>query len=66
MYPDNGCFKTVQYNGKQSANLLYQAWICRYTIPTIIIYDSSNEFLGRALKTILLKNKNINPKCVIT
>ena len=43
----------VRYNDKHAANtanLVYQAWLCRYPRPKIITYDSRNELLGHAIK----------------
>ena len=56
--PENGWFKIVCYNEKQSstiANLVKQTWLCRYPHPTIITYDRGNEFLGHAFKNDLIE-----------
>ena len=67
IYPTTGWFKIVQYNDKQEdkiSNLVEQAWLCRYSRPTIIIHNSGNEFLGRAFRKYLIKNEyGITPRC---
>ena len=46
------------------ANLVEQAWICRYIRPTQIIYDCGNKLLSHTLKNDLIQNEyGINPKC---
>ena len=50
IYPTTSWFKVVKYNDKRSAkisNLVYQAWICIYPSPKIIICDHSNELFCR-------------------
>ena len=65
-----GWFEMVQYNYKQSdtlANLVEQTWLCQYPRPTIIAYNRGNEFLGRAFKNNLIKNRyGIKAKCATT
>ena len=42
IYPATGWFVIVQQNDKQSAsiaNLVDQEWLCRYKLPTIVMYD---------------------------
>ena len=68
--PATGLLEIVQYNGKKAAtvsNLVQQIWLCRYTRPTIITYNSRNEFLGNSFKNNLIKKKyGIKAKCVTT
>ena len=65
--PMTGLFEIVQNNYEQEAtiaNIVEQAWICRYPIPTIIAYNWGNEFLGCVLRTDLIQKYNgIKPKC---
>ena len=56
--PVTGWFEIVQYNDKQVttiANLVEQAWPCRYLRPTIIMYGPGNEFLGHMFKNDLIQ-----------
>ena len=51
--PATWWFEIVQYNCKQAAktaNLLYHAWLCRYTRPTIITYNHGDEFHFRIVR----------------
>ena len=62
-----GGIKISQYNDKQEStisNLVDNAWICRYTRPTISMFDYGNYFLGHAFKKYFIKKQyGINPKC---
>ena len=56
--PATRWFEIVRYNEKQAAiiaNLVEQTWLCRYPLPTIIMYDRGNEFLGHAFKNDLIE-----------
>ena len=51
--PTTGWYKIIQYNDKYAdtiANLVEQAWICRYPRPKIIMYDHCNGFICHAIK----------------
>ena len=65
--PVTGLFEIVWYTGKQEstiANLVYQAWLCRYPRPTIIAYTQWNELHGKAFKNKLIENEyDIKSKC---
>ena len=52
-----GWFEILQHNDKHAAtiaNMVEQTQLCRYTFPTIIVYDRGNEFLGNAFKNDLI------------
>ena len=56
--PANGWYKIVRYNDKQSAtiaNLVEQAWLCRYPRPAIITYNHGNELLDHAFKNYIIE-----------
>ena len=68
--PATGWFKILQYNSKQEdkiSNLVEQSWLCRYSRHTIIMYNSCNEFIGRAFRKDLIKNEyGMTSKCATT
>jgi hypothetical protein len=63
--PATGWFEIAQYKDKSSisiANLVEINWLSRYPLPTQVIFDRGNEFMGHEFKTMMSVDYGIKIK----
>jgi len=67
--PATGWFEIAEYDDKRSitiANIVEQQWLCRYPLPTQVIFDRGSEFIGHDFKEMVTNDYGIKKKPITT